>query len=294
MAQLIDSHFHIWDLALRATFPRTDGSFDWPDASLPIIHRNIQVEEAETEMAKSGVQAAVFVQCLNSCPDEVAWVAGLARKHPFIKGIVGGLDLTQDEDKLRKQIREHGDILVGVRHILDVEDQDWLLKPEVSRGLRVLEEEGKVFDCLVRPPTLQHVATIAAAHPGLAMVVDHISKPLMAKGAGGLVGWREDMERAAACSNVYCKLSGLVTEADPEKHACKWTADTFRPFTDTCLQLFGPDRCMFGSDWPVCRLAGAEHSQVVDLLRQLVSHFTLEDQNKIFYSNAIKFYNLKL
>jgi len=294
MERIVDSHFHIWDFSLRATYPKTDASFDWPDASLPVIHRNIQAPEAEEEMEKSGVEAAVFVQCLNSCPEEVAWVTSLAKKHKFIKGIVGGLDLTQDQEKLRAQIRAHGDLLVGVRHILDVEAQDWLLREDVAKGLSLLESEGKVFDCLVRPPTLKHVATIAKRFPNLKMVVDHIAKPLMSLGRAGLQGWSEDMAAAASFPNVFCKLSGLVTEADPERQEKVWSAETFRSYTDLCLSLFGPDRCMFGSDWPVCKVARAEHSQVVDLLMELVSDLSKEEKEKIFYSNAIKFYNLKI
>jgi len=127
------------------------------------------------------------------------------------------------------------------------------------------------------------------------MVIDHIAKPLMSLGPQeGLSGWSEDMALAASHPNVYCKLSGMVTEVNPDTHSTPWTADTFRPYTDLCLRLFGVDRCMFGSDWPVCRLAGAEHMEVVALLDELVSHLSSEEKEKIFYSNAVKFYSLKL
>ena len=126
----------------------------------PQIHRNILAEEAVSEFSKSGVEAAIFVQCLNCCPEEVAWVEGLA--YPVIKGIAGGLDLTQDPALLRSQIKSSR-LLVGVRHILDVESEDWLLREDVHRGLQVLEEENLVFDCLVRPHILKHVPTIGIA-----------------------------------------------------------------------------------------------------------------------------------
>ena len=124
------------------------------------IHRNILAEEAVSEFSKSGVEAAIFVQCLNSCPEEVAWVEGLA--YPVIKGIAGGLDLTQDPASIRSKIKSSR-LLVGVRHILDVESEDWLLREDVHRGLQVLEEENLVFDCLVRPHILKHVPTIGIA-----------------------------------------------------------------------------------------------------------------------------------
>lgn len=295
--KILDTHFHLWDLELRRGYSRSDGSFDWPgcEACLRPIYRDILAPEAEQEMKKSGVEAAIFVQCLNRCPEEVSWVTSLAEQHPFIKGMVGGLDLEQEEEELKKQIKGMGDFLVGVRHIIDVEDVDWLLRAEVSRGLKVLAEEGKVFDCLVRPPTLGHVATIARQHPSLRLVVDHIAKPRMSLGREeGLVGWSEDLARVAACPNVYCKLSGLVTEADPDRYLTPWTAATFLPYTQLCLELFGPDRCMFGSDWPVCALAGASHTRVVRLLEELMSDLGEEEKQKIFYDNAVTFYNLKL
>jgi len=294
MDKIIDTHFHIWDLELRKTYSKTDGSFDWPDDSLPKIHRNILAQEAEEELLKSGVQAAIFVQCLNSCMEEVKWVEELAAKHKVIKGIVGGLDLTQDTEVLRHQIRS-SPLIVGVRHILDCEVEDWLTREDVHRGLQVVMEEGKVFDCLVRPPILKHVASVAAKFPNLRMVVDHISKPYISKGpAMGLSGWKEDMARAAQYKNVFCKLSGMVTEVDPEHHAQSWGPQTFRPYVEHCLQVFGAERCMFGSDWPVCRLAGAEHSQVVALLEQVLEGRRDEEKKMIFMSNALNFYNLKI
>merc|ERR1711915_447490 len=212
MEYIIDTHFHIWDFDLRATFKKTDESFDWPDASLPKIHRNILAPEAEKDLLKSNVRAAVFVQCLNKSEEEVKWVEQLAEKHKIIKGIVGGLDLTQDPEQLRLQIRRTP-LLVGVRHILDCEEEDWLTRDEVHRGLQVVMEEDKVFDCLMRPPILKHVPTIAAKFPKLKMVVDHISKPYISKGAkDGLVGWKDDMLRASEYPNVFCKLSGMVTD----------------------------------------------------------------------------------
>eukprot|EP00092_Neocalanus_flemingeri_P018406 GFUD01019920.1.p1 GENE.GFUD01019920.1~~GFUD01019920.1.p1 ORF type:complete len:295 (+),score=100.16 GFUD01019920.1:181-1065(+) len=294
MSGIVDTHFHIWDFDTRDTFTRTDGSFDWPDASLPKIHRNILAEEAEAELVKSGVEAAIFVQCLNRSMEEVRWVEKLAQKHKVIKGIVGGLDLTQDPEELRKQLRS-SPLLVGVRHILDFEEENWLTRQEVHRGLQVVMEEGKVFDCLVRPPTLKHVATVASKFPSLRMIVDHISKPYISLGTTtGLAGWKEDMTRAAEQKNVFCKLSGLVTEADPENYATSWGPQTFRPYIEHCLQVFGADRCMFGSDWPVCKLAGAEHGQVVQLMQEILQQRGEEEKEMIWRKNAIRFYKLDM
>jgi len=294
MEGIVDTHFHIWDFALRATYTKTDGSFDWPDESLPKIHRNILAEEAETELVKSGVEGAIFVQCLNRCIEEVRWVEDMAKKHKVIKGIVAGLDLTQDPEDLRKELQS-SPLIVGVRHILDVEEENWLVRDDVLRGLEVVMEEDKVFDCLVRPPTLKHVATVASKLPKLRMIIDHISKPYISKGPEvGLSGWKDDMARAAAHNNVNCKLSGLVTEVDPDNHAVSWGPRTFKPYVEQCLELFGVERCMFGSDWPVCKLAGAEHGQVVKLLRDILDQYKEEEREMVFRKNAIDFYKLSI
>jgi len=296
MNNIIDTHFHIWDLGLRLKYQKTDGSFDWPDESLSTIHRNILADEAAREFQKSKVEAAIFVQCLNGSQEEIKWVEDLSSSYPVIKGIVGGIDLSQDPDSIRGQVRDCK-ILVGVRHILDVVPQNWILREDVHRGLKILMEEDKVFDCLVRPPILKHVATIASKFPKLRLVIDHISKPYMSQGEeAGLQGWMEDMTAAAQFSNVYCKLSGLVTEVDPDQYQKSWTAETFRPYVSHCLKVFGTRRCMFGSDWPVCRLANAEHGRVVTLLDEILSLCNISDEEKvnIFRENALSIYKLKV
>jgi len=295
MISIVDTHFHIWDLKLRLEYKKTDGSFDWPEPSLTKIYRKFDASEAAQEMKSSQVSCAIFVQCLNGCPEEIEWVAQLAKDYPVIKGIVGGLDLTQDPVTLRAEIRKTP-LLVGVRHILDVEDQDWLLREDVHRGLRVLEEEDKVFDCLVRPPTLKHVATIAAKFPRLRLVVDHLAKPLMSLGPeAGSRGWAEDLTSAGKQPNVFCKLSGMVTEVDPVQHQTLWGPDTFRPFVSHCLKVFGSRRVMFGSDWPVCKLAGAEHGQVVKLLKSVLELCDVDETEFefIFKENALSVYKLQ-
>jgi len=238
--EVIDTHFHIWDLQLRSTYPDPDASYGWPDSSLPPIYRNITAEEAGSAMTAAGVKNAVFVQCCNSCREEIDWVDKLARENNFIKGIVGGVDLTSKN--IKSDLDSCSPLLVGVRHILDVEDPDWLLREDVHNGLAELESRGLAFDLLVRPPTLKHVPTIAGKFPNLRMVIDHISKPYLSQGTDvGLAGWKEDMALAASHNNVHCKISGLVTEVDPAHHRKGWTAKTFQPYMGHVLQVFGPD-----------------------------------------------------
>ena len=133
----------------------------------------------------------------------------------------------------------------------------------------------------------------ASKFPNLRMIVDHISKPYISKGTTlGLSGWKEDMARAAEHRNVFCKLSGMVTEVDPDNYAESWGPETFRPYVEHCLEVFGAERCMFGSDWPVCKLAGAEHGDVVKLLQEILEPRGDEEKEMIWRKNAIKFYNL--
>jgi len=249
-------------------------------------------EEAGSAMAAAGVKNAVFVQCCNSCQEEIDWVDKLARDNTFIKGIVGGVDLTSKN--LRSELESRSKLLVGVRHILDVEDPDWLLREDVHAGLAELERQGLAFDLLVRPPILKHVPTLAKKFPNLRMVIDHISKPYISHGLeAGLAGWKEDMTAAASHHNVHCKISGLVTEVDPDHYAKQWTVQTFQPYVRHVLEVFGPDRCMFGSDWPVCKLTGAQYKDVLDLFSNLVGHLNKEEIHKIAYTTAINFYKLK-
>lgn len=289
--KIVDSHFHIFDLEVRNAFPNQNPSHGFPSDKQKEINRSHTVEEAVTEMNVMGIKNAVFVQCYDDCPEEVDWVYKQAEKQKFIKGVVGGLDLRKHE-KMKKTIEKYAKEtrpkFVGIRQLIDFEDDDFLTRSEVHEGLAILEEKGLTFDLQSYPNTLQHVPLIATKFPRLRMVIDHIAKPHYMQ-AESFSQWSSDMTAAALCGNVYCKLSGLINEVP------FWTAESYRPYVKHCLTVFGVKRCMYGSDWPVCKLAQpyAGYSQVVRLLEDLTAHLTEEEKHLIFYQNSIDFYKLE-
>jgi len=288
--RLIDSHFHVFDLKFRDQLPNKNPSHGFPSEAQTEIHRNHLIEEAESVMDCCGVKNAVFVQCYNDSEEEIEWVVKEAADHKFLKAIVGGLDIT-NPDKLKQSIAKYSNIqppLVGVRHLIDFEEDDFLLRPDVLAGLKVLSDSGLTFDLQSYPATLQHVATVASKLPQLKMVIDHIGKPEYVRG-DMFQEWAKDISEAAKHKNVYCKLSGLINEVP------FWSPDSYRKYVLHCIQEFGPERCMFGSDWPVCKLAKPYdgYSSVIKLLEDLTEDLTEDDKDKIFYQNVISFYGLK-
>jgi len=280
MEYAIDTHFHVWDFK--------NFSYNWPTSDLEAIYRPFSLTDFEQEKAPTPVKYGVFVQCLDRTPDEAEWVLKQCKLHPFVKGVVAGLDLQSPQlaatlDKL-SQYPE----FVGARHILDNESPDWIAKDDVSAGLWLLEERGYTYDLLLRPHLLKYIPEVVRRHPRLKFVVDHIAKPLIKDGV--VEGWKKEMEAIAQFPNVYCKISGLVTEADWDS----WKRDDFKEYVEHILSIFGEDRVMFGSDWPVLKLAHADYSGVYNLAVELTQHLPEEAKRKLFAENAKIFYNMKI
>ncbi|XP_076455120.1 L-fucono-1,5-lactonase-like isoform X2 [Babylonia areolata] len=239
-------------------------------------------------MQPTPVRHAVFVQVLNNSPEEAYWICELAEKHDVIKGIVAGLDLTHQHLQPTLDRLASNSKVVGVRHILDMESEDWLSRSDVISGLRILEDRGIPFDLLLRPHLIRYVPHLSAELPRLKMVVDHLAKPYIKEGR--IDDWAAGMKLIAANPNIYCKLSGMVTEADLNN----WKEEQFEPYVKHILDCFGPDRCMFGSDWPVCSMAGASYADVFHILLRLVRKIAPGHEAAIFRDNAVRFYGLKL
>jgi L-fuconolactonase len=177
---------------------------------------------------------------------------------------------------------------VGVRHIVqDEEDDDFILQPGVLAGLKVLEKQGVPYDLLFYVKHLKHAETLAKKFPDLKMVIDHLAKPKIKDHS--METWKDALIAASKFPNVFCKLSGMVTEADWKK----WTAADLKPYVQLALDKFGPDRLMFGSDWPVCLLA-ASYERVVEALREALGPITAAEREKIFGGTAIRFYELRI
>ncbi len=279
MDLVIDSHQHFWQM----------GRFDysWMDAPpLAPIRRDRLPEDLKPLIDKARVDRTIFVQTQHNL-QENRWVLDLAARHPFIAGVVGWVDLASEacEEQLQ-EFRSHPKF-VGVRHVThDEPDDDFILRPQVIRGLRVLQKHQTPFDLLFFVRHLKHAATLARLLPDLPMVIDHLAKPPIK--AGRMEGWLEDFKAAAAHPNIYCKLSGMITEADWKN----WKPSDLRPYVQTALELFGPDRCMFGTDWPVCELAGS-YGQVVDALREALGDLTESENQAIWGGTAARFYSLQ-
>jgi L-fuconolactonase len=273
---VVDAHHHVWDLTVRDQ--------DWIAEDSP-IRRDFTVKDLVPEARAAGVDRTVLVQTV-TVPEETPEFLALADEHELIAGVVGWTDLTRPDvaDELAR-LRElpGGRYLKGIRHQVQGEpDPEWLLRPDVRRGLTAVADAGLVYDLVVLPHQLPACTKAAASLPGLTFVLDHLGKPPIASGI--LEPWAFGLRALAALPNTVCKLSGMVTEAD----LASWTIDDLRPYADVVLEVFGPDRLMFGSDWPVCTLA-ATYGDVLGTARRLTGP---SDHARIFGATATRVYDL--
>jgi L-fuconolactonase len=279
---VIDAHHHVWDLAVRDQ--------PWIEPSWP-IRRNYTLADLAGPARAAGVEATVLVQTVLDPAETPEFLALAARStSPRVAGVVGWVDLTRPDvaDALAGlATAEGGDRLVGIRHQVQGEaDPRWLCRPDVRRGLRAVGAAGLAYDLLTLPHQLPAAVETARALPEVRFVLDHLAKPPIARGE--LVPWADDLRALAACPNVAAKLSGLVTEAD----WTGWTVGQLRPYAQVALDAFGPDRLMFGSDWPVCLLATSTYGEVVDVARGLTDHLGPAERADVFAGTATRWYGL--
>jgi L-fuconolactonase len=280
-ARIVDAHHHLWDLAVRDQ--------DWiTGPELAPLRRSFTVAELEHEAAIAGVGASVLVQTVTVAEETPEFLA-IAAGSELVAGVVGWTDLTAPgvADTLA-ELRElpGGQRLVGIRHQVQGEpDPDWLLRPDVLHGLRAVAAAGLVYDLVILPHQLPTATAAAAALPELAFVLDHLGKPPIA--TGELRPWAEQLQELAALPNTAAKLSGLATEAD----WAHWTDADLRPFTDAALDAFGPERLMFGSDWPVCTLA-TDYAETLGTTRTLIAALGPAEQAAILADTATRVYGL--
>lgn len=271
----IDAHQHFWKYS--------EAEYPWIGKGTP-LQRDWLPADLEREAAKVHIDGCVAVQARQSL-DESRWLLKLASESPFIKGVVGWADLQSEkvEEDLASLSKDKK--FSGVRHVVQSESADFMLKPEFLRGLGKLKQFNLAYDLLLFPKHLPSAVKIAEQLPEQAFVLDHIAKPMIR--AGLLQPWQEDIQRLAKHKNVSCKISGMVTEA---KHK-GWKKEDFRPYLDVVMAAFGEDRVMFGSDWPVCLLA-ASYEEVHGLVADYFNQFSAETRAKFFGGNAAKFYRL--
>jgi L-fuconolactonase len=274
----IDAHQHFWNYS-AAEYP-------WIGAGLERLARDYLPSDLEPLLAAKQIDGSVAVQARQSV-EESLWLLALAKAHPLVKGVVGWVDLRSDRvgDDLR--VLAANPTFVGVRHVVqDEPDPRFVLGEGFIRGLRQLRQHGLTYDLLLDPSQLPAAIELVELLPEQPFVVDHLAKPRFV--AGEIDGWGRDIRAIARHDNVCCKVSGMVTEAVRRG----WKRDDFTPYLDVVLEAFGPERLMFGSDWPVCLLAG-EYADVAAIPRDYFSRLSTTEQRMIWGDTAAGFYGLK-
>lgn len=273
----IDSHQHFWKY--------NPIKHSWIDENMTVIRRDFLPAELKTVFDANDVDGCVAVQADQTLA-ETDFLLELAHGNDFIKGVVGWADLRSPEIEATLEQYASDKKLKGYRHVVqDEADHNFLLRPDFLRGISKLEQYGAVYDILIFPHQLGATLEFVKKFPNQKFVIDHIAKPYVKDGFYD--GWAALMTEIAKEENVYCKISGMITEADYNS----WTPEQFQPYMELVINAFGADRCMYGSDWPVCLVAGT-YTQVKDLTTNFISKLTPNEQTAIMGKNAVDFYGL--
>ncbi|MDF9795600.1 L-fuconolactonase [Catalinimonas alkaloidigena] len=275
----IDAHQHFWKYD-----PLKLG---WINDAMQVLKRDYLPPDLKREMDKTGFDGCVAVQASQS-EEETDFLLAQAEQYNYIKGVVGWVDLCDYNVKNRLTHYAQFPKLCGMRHIVhDEEDDYFLLRPDFMRGVKMLKEFDLTYDILIFEKHLAVTLQYVSYFPESRLVVDHIAKPRIA--TAELSPWKENIRSLAEYPNVYCKLSGMVTEADWKN----WKPDDFKIYLDVVFEAFGTNKLMIGSDWPVCRLA-AEYEEVMAVVENYISQLSQDEQARILGGNAIDFYQLSI
>jgi L-fuconolactonase len=273
----IDSHQHFWRY--------NSEEYGWIDDSMSSLQRDFLPADLKPELESVGFDAAIAVQARQTL-EETRWLLELAEQSPFIAGVVGWVDLQSPD--VRSQLLElaNNPKLLGIRHIVQSEpDDEFLLRPDFLNGIATLEEFELTFDILIYARHLPVATEFVRRFPRQRFVLDHLAKPMIKTAT--MYPWSSHIRELARLPNVFCKLSGLVTEAD----WMHWTPEHIKPYLDTAFECFGPDRLMIGSDWPVCTVAGS-YSQVMTLVIDYLGGHSAEVREAVLGANAERLWNL--
>jgi L-fuconolactonase len=274
----IDAHQHFWIYNTK--------EYEWLDESMAALRRDFWPLDLEEELTRVNFQGSVAVQTRQSL-EETRWLLELADKSPKILGVVGWVDLCSPQARNQLASFASHPKLVGIRHIVQSEPDDrFLLRPDFLRGISLLAEFDLAYDILIYTKHLPVAAEFIERFPAQRFVLDHMAKPPIK--AGEIDSWAKGLRRLAAYPNVFCKLSGLVTEADWQN----WKAEQIHPYLDVAFESFGPERLMIGSDWPVC-LVAAPYSNVISLIQNYIRRRAPETLDAVMGENARRFWRLK-
>ena len=274
---IIDTHHHCWNYSAK--------EYDWISDDMKAIRKDYLPVDLLKEIKAAGVDGAVSVQARQTV-EESDWLLGMAEKNDFLKGVVGWVDLRgKGVDKDLERLAKHKKFK-GVRHVVQGEpDDNFILGAAFNEGIKKLLKYDLRYDILILEKHLKPSIAFVDKHPKQGFILDHIAKPRIKERV--LSPWRENMLELAKRPNVYCKISGMLTEADWKK----WSAADLAPYFDTTLQAFGPKRLMLGSDWPVMLVAG-KYKQWVEMVKQVVSRYSAAEQDRILSKNAVEAYKL--
>lgn len=274
--QKIDSHQHFWHYnAVK---------HDWIDDAMAVIRKDFLPAGLLPVLQQHNVDGCIAVQADQS-EAETDFLLALQKENDFIKAIVGWVDLRAENIAERLSYYKQFSAIKGFRHVLQGEAPEFMLQPNFLNGIAALKEFDFTYDILIFPKHLPAAITLVKQFPEQKFVIDHIAKPYIK--AGLIDDWKKDMNAIAQYKNVYCKISGMVTEADYQH----WKLSDFKPYLDAVVNAFGTNRIMFGSDWPVC-LVAASYTKMMDIVKDYFSSFSGTEQNDFFGNNASAFYNL--
>jgi L-fuconolactonase len=273
----IDAHQHFWKY--------NSVEYDWIDDSMAVIRRDFLPADLRWEISQAGVDGVIAVQA-RQIVEETEWLLRLANENDFIRGVVGWVPLRDPGvGKVLKKLTVNPK-LRGVRHVVQAEPDDrFILGSDFNRGIKLLSQFGLAYDILIYERQLPSAIELVDRHPDQVFVLDHIAKPRIRDNL--LEPWRKNIRELARRENVYCKIAGMVTEADYEQ----WTENQLKPYVETVLEAFGSKRLMFGSDWPVC-LVACSYTRWHEIVSRFASRLSANDRAWIFGQTAIKAYGL--
>ncbi|MFB6318492.1 amidohydrolase family protein [Saccharicrinis sp. FJH54] len=274
---IIDTHHHIWQY--------NPVEFDWIDDEMSSIRKSFLPEDLHQTIQGTGVEQVITVQARQTL-EETDWLLTLAEKHDFMKGVIGWVPLASSDIQSVLDRYKDNPWLKGVRHVVQGEpDPEFISGQDFNHGIELLKEYDLLYEILIFEHQLPNSIRFVDRHPDQVFVLDHMAKPKIK--ANEIKDWKYNMHELAKRDNVYCKLSGMVTEADYKT----WNREQLQPYFDVVLEEFGPERLMFGSDWPVC-LVATEYEQWVNIVRGIISGFSQTEQDQILFKNAQRVYNI--
>ncbi len=277
MAERIDAHHHLWRY--------TPQDYGWIDESMPQLQRDFLPQDLTAAIASARIDGTVAVQARQTM-EETRWLLDLADECSAIRGVVGWAPIAGEDFPAVMEEFEHRPKLKGLRHIIQAEkDENYILREDFNSGIRSMLGSGLVYDILIFERHLPQTIDFVTEHPNQPFVLDHIAKPLIRESI--LEPWATHIRELAKRENLYCKISGLVTEADWSA----WTPDSLRPYLDVVVESFGPHRLMAGSDWPVC-LVASDYTHWFNVLHDYFAPFSPSEKDAIFGATATTVYGL--